>query len=108
MRVLLDECVPRRLRKFFPDHKVKTVPEARWSGKKNGQLLDLAEKSFDVLITVDQNQKYQQRLHDRNIAVVIVSVRDNSVESFLPSLDQVQKVLTEIKPGRVVRIGQQH
>ena len=41
MRILLDECVPRRLRRELPGHDVGSVPEMGWSGKKNGELLAL-------------------------------------------------------------------
>ena len=54
MRILLDECVPRRLRWELPGHDVRTVPEMGWSGKKNGELLQLTTASgFEVLMTVD-------------------------------------------------------
>ena len=41
MRVLIDECVPRRVRTHLPGHDVHTVPEMGWSGKKDGELLGL-------------------------------------------------------------------
>ena len=53
MRVLLDECVPRALRKELSGHEVKTVGETGWAGVKNGELLRLAAKEFDLLLTVD-------------------------------------------------------
>ena len=55
MRVLLDECVPRALRHELPGHEVKTVAEAGWTGAKNGELLRLGARQFDVLLTVDSN-----------------------------------------------------
>jgi predicted nuclease of predicted toxin-antitoxin system len=51
MRLLLDECVPRKLRSDFEGHDVRTVQEMGWAGKKNGELVRLAADSFDVLIT---------------------------------------------------------
>jgi hypothetical protein len=48
MRVLLDECVPRALRKELLGHEVKTVAEAGWAGVKNGELLQLAALHFDL------------------------------------------------------------
>jgi hypothetical protein len=62
MRVLLDECVPRALRKELPGHEVKTVAEAGWAGVRNGELLQLAAKQFDLLLTVDRNLEYQRTL----------------------------------------------
>ena len=52
MRLLLDESVPRRLRRALPNHEVKTVVEMGWGGIKNGNLLALAAASFDAFITL--------------------------------------------------------
>jgi hypothetical protein len=71
MKVLLDECVPRKLRRELPDHEVFTVTERGWSGIKNGKLLALAEVEFDVFLTVDQNLKYQQNLKAFNIGIIM-------------------------------------
>ena len=48
--MLLDENVDRRPKRDFPGgHKVVTVAEAGWAGKKNGELVRLAEERFDLL-----------------------------------------------------------
>ena len=62
MKVLLDECVPRKLKRELTEHEVLTVTEYGWSGIKNGKLLTLAEAEFDVFLTIDQNLKYQQNV----------------------------------------------
>jgi predicted nuclease of predicted toxin-antitoxin system len=62
MRVLLDECLPRGLKKHLREHEVKTVPEAGWAGKKNGELLRLARGSVDVFVTIDSNLSINRRL----------------------------------------------
>ena len=56
MRVLLDECLPARLRRDLPSHEVTTVPQAGWAGIKNGKLLRLIAESgqFDVFLTMDK------------------------------------------------------
>lgn len=41
MRVLLDECLPRRLGLELSGHMVSTVPQAGWAGISNGKLLAL-------------------------------------------------------------------
>ena len=53
MKVLLDECVPRKLRREIANHEVRTVTESGRSGLKNGELLALAEVEFDVFLAVD-------------------------------------------------------
>lgn len=55
MRLLLDECVPKRLLHELPNHEVRTVPQMGWAAKENGELLGLAESAFDVFVTVDKN-----------------------------------------------------
>ena len=58
MKLLIDECLPRTLKRLLGDHECRTVQEMGWSGKKNGVLLSLAELEFDVLVTVDQGMEY--------------------------------------------------
>jgi len=60
VRVLLDECLPRKLKRAFAGHDVKTVAESGWAGCKNGTLLRLAQEQFDAFITVDRNLTFQQ------------------------------------------------
>src|SRR5277367_938988 len=69
MKVLLDECVPRRFKRSLVGHDCQTVPEAGFAGKKNGELRSLAEASgFEVFLTVDHGIPYQQNLGGRRIA----------------------------------------
>ena len=57
MRVLLDEHVDRRLARDLPGHDVSTVPQMRWAGIRNGDLLALADGQFDVFVTVDRKRR---------------------------------------------------
>ena len=59
MRVLLDECVNPRVREAFPNHEIQTVQSMGWAGITNGKLIALAQQSFDVFVTVDQNLEHQ-------------------------------------------------
>jgi hypothetical protein len=63
MKVLLDEGVPRGLKRFLATHDCRTVSELGLGGTKNGELLRLAEENgFDVFLTLDQGLTYQQNL----------------------------------------------
>jgi len=64
MKVLLDECLPKKLKREVEADLVQTVPEAGWASKQNGELLRLAEADFDVLLTNDQNMEHQQMLEN--------------------------------------------
>jgi predicted nuclease of predicted toxin-antitoxin system len=79
MRVPIDECSPTALKRDLADHgdECRTVQEAGWAGKKNGELLDLAERRFDVLVTLDTNVQYQQNLAVPKIAVVVFRSSSN-------------------------------
>jgi hypothetical protein len=85
MRVLIDECLPRKLKNALPDHKCHTVPEAGLAGQKNGRLLSLAEAAgFDLFLTIDKVLQYQQNLAGRSIAVLIVRAKSNRLADVLP------------------------
>ena len=105
MRLLLDECVPKRLRRELPSHDVYTVPEMGWAGRENGELLGVAESEFQVLITVDRKLKYQQSIAGRNIAVVVLVARRNKIEFLRPLVTELERTLAEIKPGELREVG---
>jgi predicted nuclease of predicted toxin-antitoxin system len=105
MRVLLDECVPRKLRRELPGHDILTVTERGWSGIKNGKLLALAETEFDVFLTVDQNLKFQQNLQSLRIAVILLVARNNRLQTLLPMADDLRAALENIKAGDFVHLG---
>jgi hypothetical protein len=69
-RILLDECLDRRLAKQISGHYIQTAADKGWAGLDNGQLLVKAEKEFDVFITVDRNLSFQQNLPKFDIAVL--------------------------------------
>jgi hypothetical protein len=93
MRVLLDECVPRALRKDLLGHDVTTVAEAGWAGVKNGELLQLAARQFDLFLTIDRNLEYQQSFAD--LALVIVHAASNDVAVLRPLMTAVLAALPE-------------
>ncbi len=73
MKILFDQGTPVPLRRHLPRHDVATAAEMDWSQLTNGELLAAAtEAGFEVLVTTDQNLRYQQNLTDRKIAVVVL------------------------------------
>ena len=106
MKVLLDECVPRKLRLGLTSHEVMTVTERGWSGLKNGKLLELAEAEFDVFLTVDQNLKYQQNLKAFNIGIILLIARNNRLKTLLPLMSEVKAALVKIEAGNFIRVGE--
>lgn len=86
-------------------HECLTVQEAGWSGRENGELLALADASFDVLVTIDQNIRYQQRLTGRKVAIVIVRAPSNRLVDLRPHFPACLAMLQTIRPGTVVEVG---
>ena len=105
MRVLLDECLPSRLKKAILGHDVSTVSEAGWAGKSNGELLGLAVGSFDVFVTIDKNLPAQQDLQRMTIGMVVLQAASNRFQDLEPLAPELTKVLANIKPGELVRLG---
>ena len=76
-----------------------------WSGTKNGELLSLAEKDFDVFITVDRNLSFQQNLPRYNIAVIVLRAPSNRVNDLRPLVPQLLALLPTAKRGEALWIG---
>jgi predicted nuclease of predicted toxin-antitoxin system len=101
MRVLLDECVTRYLKRDFAGHEVLTVEEAGFKGLKNGRLLQAASSEYDVLVTVDQNLQYQQNLNTFALAIIVLKARRSTYPMLKPLMPKVLESLEKIVPGEV-------
>ena len=105
MKILIDECVPKKIKTSFPLHECTTVQEAGLGGKQNGDLLVFAEGKFDVFLTVDKGIRYQQNLSGRKISVLLVRAKSNDIDDILPHVPACLAALRSIRPGEVVLIG---
>ena len=107
MRVLLDECLPRRLKADLAGHEVTTVPEAGWAGTKNGELLRLAAARFDAFVTIDQGFTVQQNLAaltGSQMGVVTMQAPTNRLEELRPLVPALLEALRSLQPGQVRRV----
>ena len=86
--ILLDECLPARLRRDLPGHEVQTVPRSGWSGVRNGELLRLVAESgkFDIFVTMDKSLPHQQQLANLPFAIVVLRARSNRYEDTQPPM----------------------
>src|SRR5271169_5895424 len=99
MRVLLDECVPRALRAELLGHDVKTVAEVGSTGVKNGELLHLTARKFDLLLSVDRNLEYQQNFAGLALAVIVVHAPTNDIGALRPLMSAVLAAIPKSRPG---------
>lgn len=104
MRLLLDECAPRRLRNGFPGHAVSTIEQAGLKGLKNGALLLAASVEFDVLVTVDKNIEHQQNPDKLPMTILILSVINNRFESISPLLPKALQSLESLTGNKIIKI----
>jgi hypothetical protein len=106
MRILLDECAPRPLKRELADYEIRTVVEMGWAGKKNGELLRLmSQEGFTILLTTDQNLRYQQNLQQTGVAVVVLVAPSNKLSDLLPLMAEARNVLNTIISGEVIEVG---
>jgi hypothetical protein len=97
MRILFDQGTPAPLRRHLASHTVKTADEMGWAGLDNGRLLAMAETEFDVLITTDQNLRYQQNVTGRNLAILVLPT--TSWPKIQQRIAEVTAAVDALKPG---------
>jgi len=98
MKVLFDVNTPH-----LPEHEVTFAQDMGWAELRNGDLIHAAEGRFDVLLTADQNLRYQQNLRGRVLAIVVLPT--NRLREVLRYVDDLRRVLAAIKPGDFVEIA---
>jgi predicted nuclease of predicted toxin-antitoxin system len=104
VRILLDENLDWRLSRELPAHQVDSVPLIGWSGVKNGELLDRAQKQYDVLITMDSNMRHQQNLSKFKLAIIALQAPSNRLADTRPLMAKVLAALSTAKPGTLTLI----
>jgi len=95
MKLLLDECIPKKLKSSLKDFEVYTVPELGWSGVKNGKLMSLCIiNHFDILLTIDKNMSHQQNLEKYPLTIVVLNSLTSKIDELVlfipPFLEQVR------------------
>ena len=105
MRIILDECLPRRLIRDLPQHSVTTVPRQGWAGMANGALFELISPDFDIFITVDSNIVHQQDLSKTDFCLIVLHGPNSRYETLQPLVPAIQAAVSEARPGRVFDFG---
>jgi predicted nuclease of predicted toxin-antitoxin system len=107
MRILVDECAPKTLKKHLTNHGYAcfTVQKTGWSGRQNGERLSLAETALDVLVAVDTNLLYQQNLAGRKAAIVVLQSPSSRLDDRRQFFPACVLAAEKLKPGEIVQIG---
>jgi len=100
VKILFDHCTPAPLRRHLVGHIVDTANELGWNRLRNGNLLDRAEQGgYDLLITTDQNMRYQQNLSRRRLAVLLLL--NNSWPRIQNHVDAIAEAVLQTLPGQL-------
>lgn len=75
------------------------------AGVKNGDLLSLAEKEFDVFITVDRNLSFQQNLPEFNLAILVLHATSNRLADLKPLAPKILSMLPKLAKGQAEHVG---
>ena len=103
MKILFDQGTPVPLRRHLRPHTVATAYEQGWSNLSNGDLLAAAEADgYHLLITTDQNLRYQQNLRERRIAIVVL--RSTSWPKIRLHVTEIGQAVNTIAVGDYVEI----
>jgi hypothetical protein len=105
MKILLDECIDRRLSREFLDYEIRTVPQMGWAGIKDGELLLLAAEKFDVFITVDRNLSFQQNIPQFDIAVIVLQASSNRLTDLKPLAPKILAILGQATKGQATLVS---
>jgi predicted nuclease of predicted toxin-antitoxin system len=104
MRILIDECVDPRVKLIFADHQPATVHEKGWAALEDGPLLALAEKEFDVLVTIDSRMEFQQNISKFVIGVIVVHVPKNQLAHYRVLQKELLLAVEKAQSGQVIHV----
>jgi predicted nuclease of predicted toxin-antitoxin system len=104
MKILFDQGTPVPLRRHLPEHTVATAYEQGWSNLANGELLSTAERGgYELLITTDQNLRYQQNLDGRQIAILVLT--STSWPRIQQQLPRILAAIAQVTAGAYVEVS---
>jgi len=105
VKVFIDECVDWRLARDLVGHEVKTARQMGWSTIKNGELLAMAAREFEVFVMVDRNLSFQQNLPAFQIAVIVLRAPTNRLIDLRPLVPELLACIPAASRGAVSYVG---
>lgn len=105
MKILIDECLPKRLKSYLDEFDVYTASEMGWSSLKNGNLLSEAiAANFDIMLTADKQIQHQQNMNKYDMAIVIFDVKRNKIEMLVPLLPILKLEISTYQKGNIYTV----
>ena len=105
MKIIIDECLPKRLTRIFSEHDVWTVPQIGLAGIEDGILLDeLNMRDIDLFVTMDGNIEFQQQFINRKFSTLIIQSVSNRLNDLLHLENNILTIISKIEPGIVLYV----
>ena len=106
MKIIVDECLPKRITQFFEKDSAYTVPQIGLSGSKDTELLnELDKRGIDVFVTIDGNIEYQQQFINRTFGTVVIISVSNRFNDLVHLKDKILKAVDSVSKGRIEHIS---
>lgn len=106
MKILLDECVTKKLKNHLTEFDVFRVSELGWSGVKNGKLMTLCvENNFDILLTIDKNLMFQQNLYKYKVTIAVFNCKTSKIEDILMFLESFKNQIFDFEKYKAYLIN---
>lgn len=104
MRILIDECVDPRVKLLFGEHQSATVHDQGWDTIEDGPLLALAEKEFDVLLTIDGKMEFHQNIQKFRVGLVVIHVPKNQIVHYRVIQQELLLAVEKVQRGQVIHV----
>ncbi len=106
-KVLLDENLPKQLKKYFSaEFDFTSVPDLGWQSKKNGELLcSMDESEIEFLLTADKSLRYQQNLEKFKVRVAVLFSNNIRLKNLILKVSEIEaKIKTADAAEKIVEI----
>jgi len=106
VKIVIDECLPKRVTQFFEQGSAYTVPQLGLAGSKDAELLnELDRREIDVFITIDGNIEYQQQFINRSFGTVVIISVSNRFDDLKHLKDKILKAVNTVSKGKIEHVS---
>jgi predicted nuclease of predicted toxin-antitoxin system len=106
MKIIIDECLPKRVTQFFERGKAYTVPQIGLSGSTDSELLEeLDKRGIDVFVTIDGNIEYQQQFLKRKFGTVVILAVSNRFSDLEHLKEDIINAVNSVSSGEIEHIS---
>lgn len=106
MKILLDECITKKLKAFLSEYDCSTVSELQWNGTRNGKLMaKCVEYGFDLLITIDKNLSSQNNVSKFELIIIVLDSPSSKIEYLKEFIPQIKKDMSDYTKGNSYAIS---